>query len=345
MHKLTEQERASLLELSLDMFCVAGTDGYLRWLNPRWSAVLGWTHEELVSAPFIDFVHPDDLEATLAEVERLKQGLPAVQFENRYRHKNGTWRWLEWNTVPQPDGKLFCSVRDITLRKMLERRRSAQHTLLRMAEELGRLGHWRVDLAHQELFWSTEVFRIHGIPPEEGTPKLEEAINAYHPDDRAIVSANLNKAIAEHSGFEFELRLIHRDGSVRHVLCRGICEMAEDGSGPEAVFGIFVDLTDIKKGQQALEAQARRLELHNTMLSQFASIVSHDLRAPLRGITAVSTWIQEAVEEHQWDELPEYVELLLGRAERMGHMLKGLHHFVRVERAQVVQENVDMEEL
>src|SRR5579862_3512605 len=84
-------------ELSIDMFCIASKDGYFKRVNPAFIETLGWTAEEMLSRPFLDFVHPDDRQATLHEVEKqVVAGEPVIQFVNRYQHKDGSWRWLSW---------------------------------------------------------------------------------------------------------------------------------------------------------------------------------------------------------------------------------------------------------
>ena len=117
-------ERDRLFKLSLDLLCVAGFDGRFRQLNPAWSATLGWSLEELLSRPWLDFVHPEDREGTLRAQEELARGVPVLEFENRYRCRDGSYRWLSWNSFPVPEeGLLFAVVRDSTGRKLAEEER------------------------------------------------------------------------------------------------------------------------------------------------------------------------------------------------------------------------------
>ena len=108
--------------LSRDMLCIAGFDGYFKCVNPAWERTLGWTVDELTSRPWSDFVHPDDLEATVAEAARqTEQGLDAISFENRYLAKDGSYHWLLWNSRPWPEhGEMHATARDVTERKAAE---------------------------------------------------------------------------------------------------------------------------------------------------------------------------------------------------------------------------------
>ncbi|MCX4246467.1 hybrid sensor histidine kinase/response regulator [Paraliomyxa miuraensis] len=109
-------------ELSLDMLAVSNYEGNFTRLNPAWTKVLGWSVEELTTQPFLDFLHPDDVERTLAEASRLYTGTyETVTFENRYRCKDGSYRWLLWSSTPDPETRMLMGVaRDITFKKELE---------------------------------------------------------------------------------------------------------------------------------------------------------------------------------------------------------------------------------
>jgi diguanylate cyclase (GGDEF)-like protein/PAS domain S-box-containing protein len=112
---------ARFFSLSLDLLCIASTDGYFKQVNPAWKAVLGYEPDELVGQPFMSLIHPDDREATAAEVVRLMGGAVSVAFENRYRCKDGSYRWLHWKVAPLPDqGLMYAVARDNTDRKRIE---------------------------------------------------------------------------------------------------------------------------------------------------------------------------------------------------------------------------------
>jgi PAS domain S-box-containing protein len=120
------RDRAADLEdrfftLSIDMLCIAHFSGYFKRLNPAWEKTLGYSREELQSKPMFDFVHPEDRERTLEQNRRVRTGGQALAFENRYRCKDGSYRWLLWNATADLDRQLIYSVaRDITERKRAE---------------------------------------------------------------------------------------------------------------------------------------------------------------------------------------------------------------------------------
>ncbi|MEO7295751.1 MAG: sensor domain-containing diguanylate cyclase, partial [Candidatus Limnocylindria bacterium] len=119
-----QNERDRFFDLSLDMLATAGADGFFIRLNPAWQATLGYSSAELTAKPFLEFVHPDDRDATLYEVQRqFAEGKTVLHFQNRYRHRDGTYRWLEWTSQPAPDGSVVYAVaRDISVRKLEEER-------------------------------------------------------------------------------------------------------------------------------------------------------------------------------------------------------------------------------
>ena len=109
-------------ELSLDLICTASFDGHFVELNPAWTQTLGYGLDQLMNRPFVDFIHPDDLHATLDEVDKqAKTGQLVFNFQNRYRHADGSYRWLEWTSRPDDSAnRMYAVARDITERKQAE---------------------------------------------------------------------------------------------------------------------------------------------------------------------------------------------------------------------------------
>jgi PAS domain S-box-containing protein len=121
-------------DLSIDMLAIAMFTGYFKRLNPAWERTLGFSREELMSKPMFDFVHPDDRARTLEQNRNVRGGGQALSFENRYICKDGSYRWLLWNSTADVDRQLIYAVaRDITARKQAEDERERLVTDLRSA--------------------------------------------------------------------------------------------------------------------------------------------------------------------------------------------------------------------
>ena len=126
-----EKELERFFDLN-NIQCITGLDGYFKKVNSTFSETLGFTNEELLAEPFINFVHPEDRAATIAEVEKLTVGQTTSSFENRYRTKNGSYRWLLWTAKPYvEEGLVYAAARDISDRKQAEAELAESENLLR----------------------------------------------------------------------------------------------------------------------------------------------------------------------------------------------------------------------
>ena len=118
--------QARFFDLSIDMLCFLDFSGYFKRLNPAWERVLGFSRAELMAKPFIEFVHPDDRERTLAQNGRVRGGGQARFFENRYVCRDGSYRWLLWNATPDHEQQVIYGLaRDITEIKRAQEERDA----------------------------------------------------------------------------------------------------------------------------------------------------------------------------------------------------------------------------
>ncbi|MBI3098887.1 MAG: PAS domain S-box protein [Planctomycetes bacterium] len=138
-------ERDRFFDLSLDMLCVAGFDGFFKRVNPAFERTLGHTAGEMLAKPFLDFVHPDDRAATIAEMGKLNAGGSVLHFENRYECRDGSWKWVSWKSVPLLErGLIYAAARDVT-----EERRTAEE-IRRLNGELAARAE-RLEEANREL--------------------------------------------------------------------------------------------------------------------------------------------------------------------------------------------------
>jgi len=183
----TEDGLREFLELSLNLVCIAGTDGYFKYVNPAWEKTFGYSRKEVISRPYLEFVHPEDREGTIDQATHVASGGNIVSFENRYRCKDGSYKWLMWSGVLLREKGLICAIAtDVTERKREETRQAAQYAITRVLAEAPTLSNasprilqaicesldwsmgaiWRVDQRHNFLR-CVETWRMPSAQVEE----------------------------------------------------------------------------------------------------------------------------------------------------------------------------------
>jgi len=178
--KRAEEDLDRIFNLSLDMLCIAGLDGYFKRLNPAFEKTLGYTNEELLARPFLDFIHPEDRATSMAEINRLAAGAPTIYFENRYRCKDGSYNWLAWSIAPlAEEGLVYAVGRDIT------GRRRAEEALQRAHDELER----RVEERTAELIVANKQLKVE----IEERKQAEETLRESEAQKKAILDASVDR--------------------------------------------------------------------------------------------------------------------------------------------------------
>ena len=307
------------------------------YVSPACKAVLGYSQAEMIAMPPAEMRHPDDLEAMEVGRQALLAGQPSLAQHYRMRHRDGHYVWLESRSHLICDeagrpGEIVSVVRDETaaieaaakIAEATERLRMS-HALLCRAEAMTHLGHWRLDLRTQEVFWSDEVYRIHGLPLGT-TPTLKIALEAYHPDDRQRVSEIVGESAKTGSPFAFDSRTVRPTGEVRHVTSIGEVEFASDGS-MAALVGTFQDVTERLQLEADLR-EAQKLEV----IGKVAARVAHDFNNVLQSVAGGLELIQRP--DGRPEEMRRYASVAAAAARRGARITQGLQFYARQQVSQ-----------
>ena len=241
---------------ALDLLCIADTDGYFKRLNKAWETILGYSISELEQNRFLDYVHPEDVGATLDAIARLDDQQEISNFVNRYRAKDGSYRWIEWRSFPEGK-RIYAVARDITDRKQVEE-------ALRLANEVVEnspivLFRWKAAEGWPVETVSNNVTRF-GYDPEELLSGRVLFFSLVHPDDLERIAAEVKEFCRSGaSSFQQEYRILTRDGQVLWVDDRTVVE--RDAGGRITHFqGVLMDISDRKRTENVITARMRLLE-------------------------------------------------------------------------------------
>ncbi len=246
---------------TLDMLCIAGFDGYFKTLNPAWEKALGWTIEELLSKPWVDFVHPDDKEKTQnIKLTTLDNGIDLYSFENRYICKDGSIKWLSWNSYPYNEESILIGVaRDVTERKKEEEQLKSHYTLMKIAGETAIIGGWAVDLQSEICTWSDVVADIHE-EPRGINPLVSDAIKYYAPEYRERITEVFAKCATESIAYDEVMQIITAKGNKKWV--RTIGEAIRNKEGQIVnIYGAFQDISKEKEDEKQLNILHKRQKI------------------------------------------------------------------------------------
>jgi PAS domain S-box-containing protein len=250
-----EEERDRILNMSQELICIAGMDGYFKYLNPAWESTLGYTQEELFTRPFLNFIHPDDHARNEDEVEKLSAGQPTRDFQNRYIHKNGSIRTISWSATPLPEEQVtYCIGRDITervqARQALHDSEEKYRTLVEQAND-----GIAVIQGEKIVFANKRLAQITG---RTFIDILDTPFTKYIPaDDLPIIVDMYQRREYEETPSIFESAIQHKDGSrVEVELSAGLTTYAKK----PAILVIIRDNTERVKAYQQIQEYQERLK-------------------------------------------------------------------------------------
>ncbi len=247
------QELEHLFELTPSILGVFGLNGYLQRTNPSFRETLGFSEAELLAEPFLNFVHPDDLAATLAEVKKLAAGKTTISFENRYRTKDGDYRWLLWTAKANLQaGIVYAIAQNITERKKTELALVESESRWQLALKGANDGIWDWNVKTNKVFFSRRWKEMLGYAEAEVGNTVEEWSKRVHPDDLGWVSEVIQEHFAQKTPFYIcEYRLRCKDGSYKWILARGQALWDETGNAIRMA-GSHTDVTSRKQAEEKL---------------------------------------------------------------------------------------------
>jgi PAS domain S-box-containing protein len=249
------QARGLTWKLSPDLLGALNSKGCFETANPAWESVLGWTEEEVVSMSIFDLLHPDDLEHTRAGFELTQVGQPALRFANRYRCKDGSYRWISWIGIPE-DGYVYCTGRDITVEREAEAELAAAQEALRQSQKVEAIGQLTGGVAHDfnnlltGIIGSLDIIRRRmATGRQEEIPRFMDAASISA--QRAAALTHRLLAFARRQSLDIRPNNINRlIGSMEDLLHRSLGELIELECSLSA--GLWVALTDANQLESAV---------------------------------------------------------------------------------------------
>jgi len=253
-----QEELDRFFTLSIDMVCIAGFDGYFKRMNPAWERTLGFTNDEMLAVPYVSLIHPDDREKTLVEAQKIGIGTNTVNFENRYRCKDGSYKWLQWTSTAYPRRQLiYASARDITERKQAAEAIQKSEERYRSVIAAMQDGVVILDADGSIRACNASAERILGLSAEQiiGRTALDPRWRAIHEDGSPFPGETFPVTVTLQTGQPCSniIMGVHKpDGALTWISINSEPLFEADGATLGGVVASFEDITEHRRTETAL---------------------------------------------------------------------------------------------
>jgi PAS domain S-box-containing protein len=286
--KRVEKERDNFFNLSPELLCITTFDGYFKYVNPAWKNTTGFTTEELLAKPYIEFIHPEDGEAWTADAQKVASGIGTTYFESRLLCKDSSYKWFVWSASASIEDRLiYVNGRDISERKQTEARLELQGVIVRNMAE----GVCLVRAADGAIVYANPKFEsMFGYGSGELNGKPAEVVNYASDQHRAKqVASEIMHQLNQQGEATYEIHNVKKDGTA--FWCRAHTSRLEHPEYGTIYVAVHEDITDRKQAEEALHkakeaavSAAAQSAAANRAKSEFLANMSHELRTPLNGI-------------------------------------------------------------
>ena len=336
------EELDQFFNVSLDLLGIANTGGYFLRLNPAWERILGYTCEELMAKRFLEFVHPDDLGRTQEAVSTLTSQQRVTFFENRYRCKDGTYRWLEWSSAPAGN-LIYTAARDVTERKQADE--ALRESEARLRDITFSMGDWvwEVDENGVYTYSSQKGFDLLGRSREDVIGKTP--FDFMPPDEAKRVSAIFSEIAANKAPIkDLENWNIRKDGQRICLLTNGVPILDEEGN-LKGYRGVDKDITEHKRvGAEIARARAELLRVErSSRLSELTASLAHELNQPLAAILSNAQAALRFLKSDKPDmnEFQEIMRDIISDDQRAGNVIRSLRSMMKREEGEKSPTNLN----
>ncbi|KYG67814.1 PAS domain-containing sensor histidine kinase [Bdellovibrio bacteriovorus] len=254
-------EDSVFFEISNDMVAVVGMDWVPVKLNSVWAKELGWSNDEIIQLSFKNLIHPDDYISTLEQIGVPHDGQVVRDVRNRYRCKNGSYKYLCWNyKIDLKNRLIYAVVKDITQQKIYDE-------IYKRANKVAKLGSWSVDLAEEKVHFSQELCDLFEIDPKD-ISEVEDAMSILPPDARALIEEKYKNL--KERGEEYDVETVLATSKGRLFPARIMGAALKENDVIITAFGIVQDITKVKETENILRYQQ---ELLNGLFDSSPSII------------------------------------------------------------------------
>ncbi|MCG9880925.1 MAG: PAS domain S-box protein [Bacteroidia bacterium] len=283
---------------------------------------------------FSQTLHPEDREKVQEDIKEAIANNEDYKNVFRIITKDGETRYIKAvsKTFRDDSGNAYRMIGvnyDVTETTLNQERLLKQQQDLEEAQHLAKVGGWEITVANKSIYWSKEIYTICDYP-ESFEPSLNATYEMFTSATRPAIIQGFFNAIEQHQEFEIEGQILTSSKKLVDIKVRGIPYL-EKGK-VMAIRGIFQDITQEKTASKMLEQYTADLEKKNKELDQFAYVVSHDLKAPLRGINNLSMWIEEDLEGKLEPDTKNNLDLMRKRVKRMEGLIDGILQYSRAGR-------------
>lgn len=357
-------------ELSHELFCIAGFDGFFKQLNPEWTKVLGYSSSELTSRPYLEFVHPEDREMTMSQADFLIQGKHIHFFENRYIAKDGSIKWLLWSASSDMEkGLVYAVAHDVTQRRQTEAQlEDVSARITNVARHLPGVIYQFLkkssDGTYHFPYISESCRALLGYERHEIEQDSNLAFINIHPDDRAPLNEAIERSAQTMSVFKFEMRVM-TGSTMKCLRATSTPEYLENG---DVLWnGLLMDISDLKAAEdkvkqlnedlaqrvsilaavnQELEILTHKLELAydealeaSKLKSEFVANISHEVRTPISAVLGMTELLMDTSLS---GEQSSFVKIVNESAQSLLTIINDILDFSKMEAGRLELEVIDL---